>query len=95
MFKSIKRLAIVVTVIAGAIIPSAAYARPILPDRQPYTVTPSMLQPAAPAPAHEVAATSGPGFSWHDAGFGAAGMLVLVALGTGATLAVRRGAILS
>jgi hypothetical protein len=35
------------------------------------------------------------GFSWHDAAFGAAGMLVLVAVSSGTVLAVRRRAVLS
>lgn len=94
MFKRIKRLVIVVTAIASAIGPSAAYARPILPDLQPYFTGPSASQVATPAPARHIPAAMSQGFSWHDAGFGAAGMLVLVAIGTGGTFAVRRRAIL-
>lgn len=82
MCKSIKRLVMIATVLAAAIIPAAASARPVPADTAPYSVSPPVVQ--------QVAATTAPGFSWHDAGFGAAAMLVLVAVGSGAVVAVRR-----
>ncbi len=94
MFKSIKRLTLVLAALGAAIMPTAALARP--DGYQPPGYGSPIVQSAAPAPVeHQAAATAAPGFSWNDAGFGAAGMLVLVAIGTGATLAVRRRAILS
>jgi hypothetical protein len=84
--KSIKRVALVAILIAAVIIPAAASARPVGPDLAPFSVAPPAVQP--------VAATSSPGFSWHDAAFGAAGMLVLIAVGSGTALAVRRRAVL-
>jgi hypothetical protein len=91
MFKSIKRLVLIATVLAGAIIPSVASARPDGPE-QPYSDAAAAVQAVAPAPAGPAATTSMTGFSWHDAAFGAAGMLMLIGLGTGATVAVRRRA---
>ncbi len=90
----IKRLLIAAVAIVAVIIPAAAGARPDGPD-QPYWDAAAAVQAATPAPGHEVTVTSVSGFSWHDAALGAAGMLVLVGVGTGATLAVRRRAILS
>jgi hypothetical protein len=95
MCKSIKRLAIVAILIAAAISPSVAAARPILPDRQPYWDAAAAVEAATPAPVPHVSASSASGFSWHDAALGAAGMLVLVAVGSGTLLAVRRRAVFS
>jgi hypothetical protein len=89
MCKTIKRLVMIATVLAAAIIPSVASARPILPDIAPFTASAFTAQAPTPPPAH-AAATTSPSFHWHDAGLGAAGMLVLIGLGTGATVAVRR-----
>jgi hypothetical protein len=82
MCKSIKRLVMIAIVLAAAIIPAAASARPVPPDIAPYSVGP-------PAAQH-VSATPSSGFSWHDAGFGAAAMLVLIGVGTGAAVVMRR-----
>jgi hypothetical protein len=87
MCKFVKHLVMVATVLAAAIIPAAASARPVRPDIAPFSVSPPPVQHAPAAQA--------PGFSWHDAGVGAAGMLVLIGLGSGAVLAVRRRAVLS
>ena len=94
MFKLIKYLIVVTATLGAVIIPSAAYARPAVYQAPGYD-GPIFPSPAPAAPSRHGAATSAAGFSWHDAGFGAAGALVLVAVGTGATLAVRRRTILS
>jgi hypothetical protein len=93
MLISIKRIVILATVLAAATFPAVASARPVGPDH-PYLVASPVAQTAAPA--HLVSPASTSGFKWHDAAFGAAAMLILVGIGTGATLAVRRrSAILS
>ena len=94
MFKTIKRLTLIAAALAAAIMPTAAFARPDI--YQPPGYGSPVIQRTAPAPAeHQAAAASAPGFSWHDAGLGAAGTLLLVVLGTGTTLAVRRRVIVS
>jgi hypothetical protein len=85
MCKSIKRLVMLAIVLAAAIIPAVASARPVGSDIPPFSVSTPAVQQASAAPA--------PGFSWHDAGFGAAGMLVLIAVGSGTVLAVRHRAV--
>jgi len=94
MFKFIKRLALVATVLALAIVPSVASARVDGPDHS-YSDAAAAVQVTTPAPAHHAVQASMSGFSWHDAGFGAAGMLVLIGLGSGTLLAMRRRAVLS
>jgi hypothetical protein len=94
MCKSIKRLIMIATVLGAAVLPSIAAARPDGPDR-PYSDASAAVQAIAPPEAQAVSTPSTDGFSWHDAAFGAGGMLVLIAVGSGAVLAVRRGAILS
>ena len=94
MFKSIARLVLIATVLAAAIIPSVASARPDGPE-QPYSDAAAAVHALAPPAAPAVSAPSAAGFSWHDAGLGAAGMLVLIGVGTGTVLAVRRRAVLS
>ena len=97
MLKSIKRLLILAIATAAVVLPAAGYARPILPDRQPYSVSGPTAAAATVAPtrSHPVSAGPSQAFSWHDAAFGAAAMLVLVGVGTVAALAVRRRVILS
>jgi hypothetical protein len=90
MFKRLTRLVTVLAAIAAVLGPSAAYARPILPDRQPFFASPSASQMSAPAPVRHATAATSSGFSWHDAGLGAAGMLVLLSVATGATVVLRR-----
>jgi hypothetical protein len=94
MRKSITRLIMIATVLAAAILPSVAMARPDGPERS-YSDAAAAVQAIAPPAAQAVSAPSAAAFSWHDAGFGAAGMLVLIAVGSGTVLAVRRRAILS
>lgn len=89
MCKPIKRLIMLATVLAAAIIPAAVSARPILPDIQPFTASASTV-PAPTQPPADAAAASATGFHWDDAGLGAAGMLVLMGVGSGAALAVHR-----
>ena len=89
MCKPIKRLVMIATVLAAAILPAAASAGPILPDLEPYTASGYAVPAATPPPAH-IAAASAEGFHWDDAGLGAAGMVVLMGVGAGATLVVRR-----
>jgi hypothetical protein len=94
MFKPIKRVTLVAVALAAVLIPSAALARPVAYEPPGFGSPVARSSSPAPAP-HPVAATSAPGFSWHDAGFGAAGALVLVAIGAGGTLAVRRRTLVS
>lgn len=90
MFKSITRLVLVATVLSAAILPSVAAARPDGPS-QSYSDAAAAVQALAPPPAHVVPAPStAAGFNWHDAAFGAAGMLLLIAVSSGTVLAVRR-----
>jgi hypothetical protein len=94
MFKSIKYLAVVVAALAAVVVPSAASARPAAYEPPGFGL-PVVRSISLPPARHQVAATSAAGFSWHDAGFGAAGALVLVAVGTGGALAVRRRTLVS
>ncbi len=93
MFKLIKRITTVATVVLVAIGPSAAYARL---DLNPPTTTPAVSSQAAhgaAAPtAGKASASSSQSFQWGDAAIGAAVMLTLVGVGTGAIFALRRRA---
>lgn len=90
MFSPIsKRALAAATVIAAASLPSAAIARPLEEMSgvsETFTTSPPPAQIAVPQPA----AQADQGFHWDDAGLGAAGMLVLVGVGSGAAVAVRR-----
>jgi hypothetical protein len=88
MLKSMKSVLLAATAIAAVLIPAAASARPIPPDPQPYSMSPATLP--AVTPAHQPSVSSRQSFSWHDAAFGAGAMLVLVGVGGGAMLMVRR-----
>jgi hypothetical protein len=90
MLTFIKRALAAAIVIAAVAAPTAAYARvnetqvggagvPVAP---PYTA-------GAPA-ADQPAATSSSGFQWGDAGIGAASLLVLISVGSGAAVGYRR-----
>ena len=94
MFNAIKRLVLLATVLTAVIIPAVAAARTDAPD-QSYSDAAAAVQAIAPAPARPASTTSIAGFSWHDAAVGAAAMLLLLGVGTGATLAVRRRIIVS
>jgi hypothetical protein len=73
-------------ILTGAL-PSAAAARPLYEaPGSSFTADPPTFQTVAPQPAAQPA----PGFQWDDAGVGAGGMLVLVGLGSGAVVAMRR-----
>jgi hypothetical protein len=90
MLKSVTRLVLVAAVLAEAILPSVAAARPDGPA-QSYSDAAAAVQALAPPPAHAISAPSmAAGFNWGDAVFGAAGMLVLIAVSSGTALAVRR-----
>ena len=92
MLTLIKRALATAIVMAAVALPTAAYAQvnenPVssapVPVEPPYTsATPDADQPAA---------TSSSGFAWGDAGIGAAGLLVLIGVGAGAAVVVRRRA---
>ena len=82
MFKAMHRAFVAAALLPAAIGPSVASAR-FLDDPVP--------QPAAtatPSPARAVPAE--PGFQWGDAGVGAGGALVLIALASGGVAVHRR-----
>jgi len=86
MSMHLTKRALTAAVIVAAVVPSAAGARPLYdPPGSSYTVAVPAVQTAAPP-----VAQAGQGFRWDDAGLGAAGMLVLVGVGSGAAVAVRR-----
>jgi hypothetical protein len=84
MFKSIRRLLTALTVVLVVSAPSVASAMIPL---EPLTGAPTSAQAPLSAPR---AAASSESFQWGDAGVGAAGVLALVGLGSGAVLAIRR-----
>jgi hypothetical protein len=91
MYRQIKRAASLGAVMLVAGVPSAAMARPIDQDRAPtFEVATPAAQSASPPAVH-----AAQNFHWDDAGLGAAGMLAVVAAGSGAAVAVRRRAVLS
>jgi hypothetical protein len=93
MFKLTKRIATVATVVLAAIAPSAAYARINLdPPATAPAVSSQTVQNAAPPSAGKASASSSQDFQWDDAGIGAAGMLILVSVGSGAIINLRRRA---
>jgi hypothetical protein len=86
LFKQIsKRVVTASVVIAGAGLPSTAIARPIEAGST-FSVSPPAVTASAPQPAAQAAQ----GFEWGDAGVGAAGMLLVIGVGSGAVVAVRR-----
>jgi hypothetical protein len=84
--------------IAGAIRAEQASPEldPLIADAiraaEPRIVSPDgpSLSRSAPQPSRQVTPSTSDGFEWRDAGAGAAGMLVFVLLGAGATLGVYR-----
>jgi hypothetical protein len=83
----ITKPALTAAVIVAAAAPSGAAARPLYdPPGSSYSVPVPAVQTAAAQPM----AQSEQGFRWDDAGVGAAGMLVLVGVGSSAAVAVRR-----
>ncbi len=91
MFKSFKHVVLAATILALAILPSVASARVDPPGRS-YSDAPAAVGALMPGAAHQAVQASVSGFSWHDAGFGAAGMLVVLGLASGTVLTVRRRA---
>jgi hypothetical protein len=86
-----KRIATAATVVLAASAPSAAYARFNLdPPAKAPVVSSQTVQNTAPPSARGSSASSSPGFQWDDAGVGAAGVLMLVGIGSGTVLARRR-----
>lgn len=81
-----KRTLAALTVIMAAGMPATAVARP--------AVWSPVAPTAASSPPVEIVATpaahADPGFQWGDAGLGAAGMLLLVGVGSGTAVATRR-----
>ena len=89
--------AIAALLVAAAITAPTASARPLDPVRPPVAtyeahvgVAGSGLDSSGQSPVQTVTSSSG-GFDWGDAGIGAAAMLTLLSLGTGALLVSRRG----
>ena len=74
-------------VIVASSLPSAAAATPLY---QHHDTGPVGATPVLQSVSTEAAPQASPGFQWDDAGLGAAGMLVLVGVGSGAAVAVRR-----
>ena len=90
MFRLIKRIATVATILAAASAPSAAYARTALNPGPAPAVSSQTVHNAAPPPAEQAQASSSQSFQWDDVGIGAAGVLALVSVGSGAMLVRRR-----
>jgi hypothetical protein len=89
MFKLIKRFLTAATVVLAASAPSVAYARILLDPPGP-PATASQVQGATVPSIQRTAASAPQGFHWDDAGIGAAGVLVLVSVGSAAIIARRR-----
>jgi hypothetical protein len=88
MFKSIKRLLITATLILAVSAPSAAYA--MVQAAPGGSSTSGQAQPSIISSAPRATVSSSQGFQWGDAGIGAAGVLGLVGVGSGAALVIRR-----
>jgi hypothetical protein len=102
MFKLTKRIATVAAVFLAAIAPSAAYARLNLdpPTTAPavssqtinaQTLNAQTLTAATPS-SGKASVSSSQDFQWDDAVIGAAGMLILLSVGSGAIITLRRRA---
>lgn len=87
MYRSTKRILTAATVVLAASAPSTAYASPAQ-DPGPSTSS-GQAQSAIVPSVQRTTASSPQGFQWDDAGIGAAGVLVLLGLGSGATIARR------
>jgi hypothetical protein len=90
MSKHIKPIVTAATVVLAAGAPAAASARIDLNPATGPDASWQTIQNAAPPPAAKASASSSQGFRWDDAGIGAAGVLVLVSVGSGTMLARRR-----
>ena len=89
MFERIKRSLTAATVVLAASAPSVAYARFNLDPPGP-SVTGGQAQRAFVTSAQRTDASSPRRFQWDDAGIGAAGVFVLVGVGSCAVVARRR-----
>ena len=89
MFKAIKRILTAATVVLAATGPSVAYARFNIDPPRPSVSTGQARSAIVPSVARTAAASSH-GFEWDDAGIGAAGVLALLSVGSGAVVARRR-----
>jgi hypothetical protein len=91
MLKLTKRIAIAAAVTLAVSAPSAAYARLNLnPPATGPAVSSQTVHNTAQLSAGKASASSSQGFQWDDAGVGAAGVLMLVSLGSGTMLVRRR-----
>jgi hypothetical protein len=91
MLSIIKRILSAAIVIAAVAAPTAASARLDLdPISAPAPAQPLPAQAAPTAAPHAVNGSSSQSFEWGDAGIGAGGLLVLIAVGTGAAVVYRR-----
>jgi hypothetical protein len=81
------------TRIAVAALVAAAIAAPSAGAHPADSPLPARANPATPPPANATPTVQVPssGFHWEDAGLGAAGMLSVLGLGTGALVIGRRG----
>jgi hypothetical protein len=81
------------TRIAVAALVAAAIAAPSAGARPSDAALPARATPATPPPANATPTVEvrSSGFHWEDAGLGAAGMLSVLGLGTGALVIGRRG----
>jgi hypothetical protein len=86
MFTHINKRVLTAAVIVAGGLPSAAAATPLYdPPGSSVTAALPTVQTATP----RAVAQPEQGFRWDDAGLGAAGMLVLVGVGSGAAVAMR------
>jgi len=91
MLKLTKRIATAATVVLAASAPSAAYARfNFDPPATAPVVSSQTVHNAASPSAGKASASSSQDFQWDDAGVGAAGVLMLVSIGSGTMLVRRR-----
>jgi hypothetical protein len=89
MFQHIKRILTVATVLLAVSAPSAAYARFVQDPPAPSAMS-SQVQSAIVPFGQRATTSSRQGFQWDDAGIGAAGVLVLAGVGSGAVVTRRR-----
>jgi hypothetical protein len=97
MSKLIKRTLAAAIAIAAVAAPTVAFARPnldpisaVAPAVSAATQAPPAPPSQATPPAARPATVASSGFQWRDAAVGAAGALVLISIGSGTAVAVRR-----
>jgi predicted dienelactone hydrolase len=86
-----KQFVAAAAVIFAVSAPSAALARINLNQPPSFTPSAQIQAPVVPSVAHATA-SSPDGFRWADAMLGAAGMIVLIGVGCGVVVALRRRA---